>query len=164
MANRMRTSHIPSLLAGAAAGVIASSVQAAVGKTGDLALLPPREDMDLAPILVGRMADAADTEVSDATRWVLGTGFHYGYGAFWGAGYAAVHSRTQVPPVVGGLALGGLIYAITFPRWGGAVQTRTVPAPEERTGRMELVLAAVTSVFGLTVSFAYESLRPRDRG
>lgn len=160
--NRMTNTSIPSLVAGAAAGMIASSIQAAVGKTGEQALLPPREDMDLAPVLVGRVAEYANVDVSDATRWILGTGFHYGYGAFWGAAYAAVHHRTRVPPVVGGLALGGLIHAITFPRWGGAVRTHTVPAPRKRTLRMELVLASVTCTFGLTVSFAYEWLRPRD--
>lgn len=150
------------ILAGAAAGVAASTVQGAIGKAEELLFLPEHEDVDWAPRLVGRLAEFAGVEVSEPTKWALGMGFHFGYGAFWGAAYSQVHRRYPVHPVVGGLAVGGFIYAITFPRWGGAVQTRTERPPRRRTRRKELVLASVTSSFGLTMALVYEALRPRE--
>lgn len=149
---------------GAAAGMAAAAVQALVGKTEEKAFLPRDGDSDLAPRLVERLADFAGTSLSHETRWAAGTVVHFGYGAAWGIAYAALRERVPVHPLVGGALLGGVIYAITFPRWGGAVKTRVVPPPGAREDRMTVFAASVTSSFGLATALLYEAARPREDG
>ena len=146
------------LLRGAAAGVAASVVQAAIGKAEDLAFLPPHESADIAPRLVDRLAKKAGLEPERSTEWVLGTVFHVGYGAAWGMAYGLAQERLRLEPAVGGLLLGGLIYGITFPTWGGAVQTDTERPPEARTKRMEAVAVSVAFGFGLATALIYGEL------
>lgn len=159
----MSRSNASVLLKGAGAGIAATLVQTAVGKTYDALLLPPGEDSHLAPRLVDRLGRAVGADPSEPEEWALGTAFHFGYGCFWGAGYAAVRERTSIGPWLGGALLGGLIYSITFPRWGGGVRTRTVRPPERRTDRMTAFGATVTAVFGMTTALTYEALRTPDR-
>lgn len=146
------------LIRGAAAGVTASVVQAIVGKTEDLLLLPPSENSHMAPRLMARAASAFGEGLSPAERWTLGTLFHVGYGAAWGVVYAEGKERLGLPPLVAGGALGGLIYLITFPEWGGAVLTNSERRPEIRSTAMTFVAASVTAVFGLTTALAYDRL------
>lgn len=56
-------------------------------------------------------------------------------------------------------ASAGVIYGITFPRYGGAVRLGAERPPPVRSGRMEFVLGSVTLSFGLTTAYAYEALR-----
>lgn len=152
---RIRTT----IVKGAAAGVAAAALQAALGKLEELLLLPPGEDADLAPILVDRLARRAGYGTSPAERWTAGTLFHFGYGAFWGAAYAVAREQRQLPPAAGGALLGTVIYLITFPRWGGAVRTSTVPHPSERSAGMAIFGVSVTASFGLATAAVYEGLR-----
>jgi hypothetical protein len=156
----MRDEAMEEAVLGAAAGVLASVVQAAIGKTEEKLMLPPWEDSNIAPRLVDRvLRHAGVDDPSLATEWILGTGYHVAYGAAWGAAYAAVRERHPVRPLVGGALLGGLIYGITFPSWGGAVQTDTERPPARRSRGMELVAVSVTLGFGWATAFAYEYLR-----
>ena len=147
-------------LRGAAAGLVGTMVQTTIGKGEDLAFLPPWENADIAPRLIDRLAEDLGYDIPEWAEWTLGTAFHLGYGATWGAIYAAAHERYRPHPVVGGMALGGLIYAITFPRWGGAVQTRTERPPEQRTWAMEVVAISVALGYGLATALTYDRLRP----
>lgn len=151
---------LPALLAGAAAGVVGSIVQAAIGKSEELALLPEWEDSNIAPRLMDRLADGMGESLPTPAAWALGTAFHLGYGATWGGLYALARERLRPDPVVGGLAMGAVIYAITFPAWGGAVRTRTERQPRRRSWGMEVVAASVTLGFGLATAAAYERIRP----
>lgn len=148
------------MIRGAAAGMIACTVQAAIGKSEEkLFHLAPGES-DFAPRLMRRLSGQAGHTLSKEGQWVLGTAFHYGYGAFWGMSYAAVRER-GARPALAGVGLGALIYTITFPRWGGAVQTRTERPPEQRSTATEAMLLSVTLGFGLATAWAYEALRGR---
>lgn len=149
------------LLRGASAGIGACTIQAIIGKAEEKMLLPPWEDSNIAPRLMQRLAEHAGESLSPVTKWMLGTAFHLGYGAFWGALYAAGRERRPVNPLLGGSLLGGLIYGITFPRWGGAVQTRTERPPGRRTERMTFVAASVTLAFGLATALLYEGIREK---
>lgn len=151
------------LLLGAVSGLVATLVQTAIGKVEEKAFLPPWEDSNIAPRLVDRVLKRLDIDPSLATEWVLGTAYHLSYGASWGVGYAAVRERRPVHPLVGGALLGGVIYGVTFTRWGGAVQMDVERHPRRRTPAMELVAASVTLGFGLSTAFAYEYLRESDR-
>jgi hypothetical protein len=146
---------------GAAAGMIASVVQAAVGALESATFVPDGENANIAPRLMARLADGVGGSLNAVERWTLGTAYHVLYGAGWGAAYALVRERTSVPPLIGGALLGATIYTITFPRYGGAVLLDVEREPGERSREMEVVLASVTASFGLTVAAVYERLRGR---
>lgn len=148
-------------LRGAAAGLGAAVVQAAIGKTEERAFDLEHGNSHLAPRLMQRLAEKAGESLSDPARWALGTAFHLGYGAFWGGSYALVRERTGRAPAALGAGLGALIYGITFPRWGGAVQTGTENPPERRSTGEEVLLLSVALGFGLATAYLYEPLRPR---
>jgi hypothetical protein len=150
---------IKNLLAGAAAGTVASLVQAAVGATQSAGFAPDGENANIAPRLMSRLANRAGARLTFTERWSLGTLYHLGYGAGWGVLYAAARERVPVHPLLGGALLGGLIYGITFPRWGGAVRLDVERDPAARTPQMEVVLASVTLSFGLSAAYLYERLR-----
>jgi hypothetical protein len=143
--------------------VIASVVQAAVGASESAVFLPESENANLAPRLMGRLAARAGGTLSPEERWTLGTAYHLGYGAGWGMLYAAARERRRIHPLVGGTLLGGLIYGITFPSWGGAIHLEAERAPGVRSRRMEVVLASVTLSFGLSTAYIYEGMRGRTR-
>jgi hypothetical protein len=153
------SSALSIVVRGAAAGVVGCTVQAAIGATESATFVPDGENANLAPRLMGRLAALGGGALTDTERWTLGTLYHIGYGAGWGMLYALARERMQVHPLLGGVLLGGLIYGITFPRWGGAVQLRAERPPAKRSPQMGVVLASVTLSFGLATAFTYERLR-----
>ena len=153
----------PALLRGSAAGIVGSIVQAAVGASESALLLPEHEDANIAPRLMDRLARDLGEDLPLAAEWVLGTLFHFGYGAAWGMLYALLDDQLDVHPAVGGAAMGAVIYGITFPRWGGAVQTQVERPPEARTRRMTFVAASVALTFGLSTAYAAHELKLRLR-
>lgn len=155
----MQDARIDDLVHGIGSGLAAGVLQVMVGKAEEKLLLPPGEDADIAPRLVRRLAEGVGERVSPPTAWVLGTAFHFGYAAFWGAVYALARERFRFSPVVGGAILGGLIYGITFPSWGGAVQTEVERPPEVRSRRMTFVALSVAAAFGMSTAMVYERFR-----
>ena len=59
------------------------------------------------------------------------------------------------------VVMGALIYAITFTRWGGAVQTQAERPPEVRTRRMTFVAASVAMTYGIATAYATRAMKPR---
>lgn len=149
---------------GAVAGCVASTGQAAIGKGLEKLVLPPHEDADIAPRMMKALGKRFGKKPSPPQKWLLGTLFHYAYGAGWGAAYALVRERTEVDPLVGGGTMGALIYGITFPRWGVATLTGTERPPRRRTARMEFVAASVAIGFGVMAAQVYESIRDESAG
>ena len=156
---------LPTILRGSAAGLFGSLVQVAVGASESALILPEHEDANIAPRLMDRLSRDLGKEMPIEAEWLLGTLFHFGYGATWGILYSLADEHLDLHPAAGGTALGGLIYAITFPDWGGAVQTQVERPPEVRTSRMTFVAASVAFTFGLATAYASHAmkLRLRDR-
>ncbi len=152
------------IMHGAIAGAMASVPQVMIGKAEELMLLPEREDSNIAPRLIDRLAARLGRDPSPDQEWVLGSVFHVAYGAGWGAMYGLAARRFDFSPLLGGAALGTLIYGITFPRWGGAVLTGTERPPEQRTARMTFVAWSVALSFGVATGLFYERLGRRDDG
>lgn len=147
--------------AGAAAGLAASVVQVVVGKTEQWLFLSSGETPDFAPRLVDRMFQRVYGQASAPIKWTLGTVFHLGYGALWGAVFGAVQRRLGLHPLLTGAGLGLLIYGITFPRWGAAVRLGVERPPRRRTRRMTAVAASVAMTYGLAVGAFYARLARR---
>jgi hypothetical protein len=155
----MSTSVFWTAVRGGLAGAAGSVVQAAVGKSEDIAILPPRENANIAPRLMDRLFGTRGISLTTAESWTLGTIFHLGYGAGWGKLYALVRERRPTHPLLGGTILGTTIYLITFPRWGGAVLSGIERPPERRSRRMGFVAASVALSFGLATALFYEAIR-----
>jgi hypothetical protein len=152
-------------LTGALAGLVAAAAQVAVGKAEEVLLLPPGEDSDIAPRFVERLAEHAGKSLPDSWRWALGTLFHFGYGTSWGALYALLEGwlaarRRAPPPLLGGAALGAVLYALAFSRLGMAVQTGTERPPARRPAAKTAVAWAVALTFGLVTATLTARLRP----
>ena len=148
-------------LRGSAAGLAAGVVQVAVGAAESALFLPDHEDANIAPRLMDRLAKDLGKDLPLEAEWALGTLFHFGYAATWGALYGLADDAYEPHPLLGGAALGGLIYGITFPRWGGAVQTDVERPPEARTKRMTLVAVSVAMTFGIATAYGTRALKAR---
>jgi hypothetical protein len=146
---------------GALAGAAASVPQAMIGKIEEIIFLPAGEDSNIAPRLFDRLGRMAGENPSRAQEWILGTLFHVGYGAGWGALYGFAAERFSARPVIGGTVLGAVIYGITFPRWGGAVRTGTERPPGRRSPQMTAVAWSVAVGFGIATGVIYDVLARR---
>lgn len=147
-------------LRGAGAGFVAALPQAALGELEERLFLPPGEDADIAPRTVHRMVLlSTGHRLSSPVKWVLGTAYHFGYGALWGIAYAHARERFRLGPLAGGALLGGVIYLITYPRWGLGVLIGAERPPGVRSRRMTLVAWSVALGFGLVTAALYERLR-----
>lgn len=160
----MRRRALESLRLGVEAALAASVTQVLLPKLGEKLLLGPGESADLGPRFIERLAAMAGRRLPEDIKWLAASAFHFGYAALWGALYALAWERRPVSPILGGTALAGLIYLMTFPPWGGAVHTGTEAPPGGRSARRELVLATAPLVFGALTALIYgRGPRPRLR-
>jgi hypothetical protein len=141
---------------GAGAGIVAATVQVALGKAEEWLLLPPGEDANIAPRFVQRLAEHLGASLPHPARWVLGTLFHYGYGAGWGALYAAalglLPPRRRPPALAGGAALGVALWVLAFGPLGAAVQSGTERPPRRRPWTGNVLTWSVALAFGLVTA------------
>lgn len=140
---------------GIEAAVLAGVPQVVLPKVEEVLLLEPEESADVGPHFIQALAHHARKPLPEDMKWMGAAAFHFSYSAAWGAAYAMAYERRPVHPWVGGLLLGGLIYVVTFPRWGVAVLTGTEDPPGERSWRQELVLATAPLTFGLVTALLY---------
>lgn len=140
---------------GVESALVASVPQVLLTKLEEKLFLPEHEDADVGPRFMEELAEKAERELPEDLKWLGASAFHFGYATFWGTLYALLHERKPVHPLLGGLLLGGFIYGITFPRWGGAVVTGSERPPARRSLRMEVVLATAALSFGLGTAFLY---------
>jgi hypothetical protein len=147
---------------GVEAGLIASVPQVLLAKAEERTLLRRGEDADIGPRFIERLARLAGVRLREDTRWLAASAFHFGYATFWGTLYALAHRRWRPHPLIGGAVLGGVIYAATFPHWGGAVVTGSEPPPHRRSWRLEVVLATAAMSFGLVTALVYGRGAPED--
>lgn len=105
---------------GAVAGILGSVVQAGVGLALDRLLLPPRQHNKIAPRLIKRLAQWTGRRGSAPRDWTLGTLFHLGYGAGWGALLSVARRLTGAGPAPLGAVGAALIYLAAFSSRGPA--------------------------------------------
>lgn len=146
---------------GALAGLAASGAQSAIGFVIDRALLPPEHDNNISPRLINRTGRKLGLRTHPIVEWVLGVGFHFGYGLGWGVLYALTRERFRVPPPALGGAFGGLIYLVAFSPIGIGTRTRTEEHPRRRDLPKQLDLLAIPFAYALPLAFLYEQLGQR---
>ncbi len=139
---------------GVESAILAGVPQVIVPKIEERLLLP-KGGADLGPHFVEALARWAEQDLSEDTKWLAASAFHFGYSAFWGVLYALAYERCKMNPWLGGLGMAALIHLITFPRWGAAVQTGSEPPPKHRTWREEIVYVTAPLIFGLGTALLY---------
>jgi hypothetical protein len=146
---------------GIVAGLIAGIPQVLVTQIETAAFGLPREQADIGPRFVRRLAQRVMGEsLSEPAHWLLATLFHFGYAAQWGVLYALLQEWRQTPPLMGGPMLASLIYTLAFSPWGAATQTGTERPPERRSNRETLLHWTAALSFSLTTAYVYTWLRP----
>jgi hypothetical protein len=151
----MRPQTFDVLRRGVESALLASIPQVIVPKIEEKLFLPEGEDADLGPRLVEALAARLGKRLPEDVKWLGAASFHFGYAAIWGVMYALVQQRVRMNPWLGGAALSGFIYAITFPDWGGAVRCGSEPAPRFRSWPKEIVLASAPICFGFGTALLY---------
>lgn len=146
---------------GVAAGWLAGIPQVIVtqiaGKLGG-----DRSRADIGPRFIERSAQHTGRKLSPLVQWLIAAVFHFEYAAGWGAAYAVVLEqvgRRRISPLLGGAALGAVVYGAAFSNLGAATRTGA-ERPVERRRPLERALdwSAALS-FALTTAYAYDWLR-----
>ena len=151
--------------AGSLAGLIAGIPQVVLTQIETAAFGMPREQADIGPRFVRRLAQRVMGEsLPEPMHWLLANCFHFGYAAQWGALYAVLQECRQTPPLMGGPLLAAVIYALAFSPWGAATQTGTERPPERRSNRETLLHWTAALSFSLTTAYVYRWLRQRSSG
>jgi hypothetical protein len=146
---------------GAVAGILGGGVQAGVGLALDKLLLPPKQHNNIAPRLIKRLAQWTGRGGDASRDWTLGTLFHLGYGAGWGALLGLARQLTGAGPLsLGGIG-GALIYLAAFSSGGFGTLTATEPPPRARGWRKQASLVAVSSTFALSTAWLNDRLALR---
>ncbi len=155
------TTYAKSAACGAVAGVLGTIVQTGVGLAFDKLLLPPKQHNNIAPRLIKRLAQWTGRRGNAPRDWSLGTLFHLGYGAGWGALLGLTRHVAGVGPMPLGSIGGALVYLSAFSPKGVGTLTLTEPPPRARGWRKQVSLVAVSSAFALSTAFFDDRLAHR---
>lgn len=150
----MRRSTLSVLRRGVEAAMVASVPQVLIAKLEEHLFLDG-ESADLGLHLIEALGRRFRRRVPEDLKWLAASAFHFGYAAAWGGAYALLYERKPVSPLLGGLLLGGVIYGVTFPPWGGAVLLGSEEPPKRRSARMELVMSSAAFTFGFGTALLY---------
>jgi hypothetical protein len=150
------------LARGAVVGLWAGVPQVLIVQVEEKLLGLEDDKADIGPRFVQRAAAHMGESVPPATKWALAAAFHFLYSAGWGALYALVQRERPTSPLVGGTALGALIYTLAFSHIGAATHSRTEPPPGRRRWRETLLHWTAALSFALTTAYTERWLRRAD--
>lgn len=146
---------LASIRRGAETGLIASVPQVLGTQLEESLLKLPKGSASIGPRFIQRLGKLSRQKLSEETRWLGASAFHFGYAATWGVLYALAYKKRPLHPALGGLLLSGTIYVITFPNWGAATLTRTERPHKRRGWRRELLLLTPPIIFGMGTALLY---------
>ncbi len=148
---------------GALAGLIAATMQSAVGWVIQRAFLPPGYDNNIAPRLVNRALRQLGQPSHPAVDWIGGVLFHYVYGIGWGALFGLARRAAPLPPPALGTVVAGLIYLLAFSRVGVGTRTGAEQHPDRRPAVKQASLIAIVLAYVVSLVVAYDRLDRRGR-
>jgi hypothetical protein len=141
------------------AGLVAGIPQVLVTQAEAWLLGLPREQADIGPRFVHRLAKRLDTDPPPTPwRWAAATAFHFAYAAMWGTLYGMLQRWRPAQPHVGGPLLAALIYALAFSPWGAATHTGTERPVESRHWRETVLHWSAALSFSLTLAYLFARL------
>lgn len=132
---------------GVLAGLLGATFQVMAGWLLSQIVLPRGEDNNIAPRLSERTFATLGRPAEPARDWLIGTLFHYGYGAGWGIALARGRTLSRLPGVLVAFPISLMIYLLAFSRMGAGTIMRVEKHPSERP------LAKQGSLLGVVVAF-----------
>jgi hypothetical protein len=146
-------------LRGMVAGLIGVAGMAGAIGTVRRAILPPDHEVKTHPEKIiehaATVLGRAD-ELDVATRRRLGDLMHFGYGAAWGAVYAAATHGRRPHPLIGGLALGSGLWTFGFNVLMPVLGVQK--GPWTWGGREFLLTGVAHAAYGTVTTLALEGL------
>lgn len=108
--------------------------------------------------LAGEAAARAGHELSDGAEMAAGAGISLGAGAVVGAVFGVVQHEVHAPPLLHGLLLSGISYALTVPEGGLLPRLGLAAPPKEQSIERAMVPVDAHLAFGVATAAAYEAL------
>ena len=161
-ASSQRGAYSTAGIAGAGAGTLASIVQVLVGWLIDWLFLPPGHDNNIAPRLVDRSVRKAGGRPNPVLSWLLGTGFHLGYGVSWGIAYGLLRRWSRAPVPLLTAFVTWLIYLVGFSGIGVGTHTGTEQHPDRRPWQKQVSLVAVDLTFTISLALLFDRIAQKD--
>lgn len=156
---RVRSDLARAALRGAAAGVLGGLAMRAMMEVEERALLPEAQRTTPPPEKVVEKAERkAGTELSPGQERVAAMGVHLGYGALWGAVHGVGSELLDVPPLLHGLLLGGLVYWTGMGPSGFLTKMGVAPSPMLQPIEQAAIPVGAHVAYGLATAAAYEAL------
>jgi hypothetical protein len=149
---------------GALAGLLGATFQVVVGWLMARLLLPRNQDLNVAPRLVHRTLETLGQPASPARDWLLGSFFHFGYGAGWGVALARGRTLAHLPGVLVAFPMSVVIYTLAFSRVGAGTIMHVEEDPPLRPLGKQGSLLGVVMAFTLSTGLLLDRLGRRDKG
>lgn len=159
---RSRQSLGEAALKGALAGLVGGAVLRAVWEAGQRALPAGQRLPSPTDEMVRTLAARRGARLSPGQTRAASLGMYSGVMLGWGAAFNVLGTRLGVPPLPQGLALGGWIYALNFPKATGVLPRKGIlPAPSEQAPAQAAVPIAAHAAFGLATAAVLSALDDR---
>ena len=149
---------VRSVLAGSAAGCVATAPMTAVME-GVRRLLPPDQQDPLPPRQITERAAQAvgvDDDLTEGQKEVATAAAHFGFGASAGAAYGLVAPHLPFGPVGNGVGYGLAVWAGSYLGWLPA--TGLYKQPENEPAGRHLKMAVSHVVWGATLGVLHHAL------
>jgi hypothetical protein len=160
----MTNAQVQSELAGAAlkgavAGVFGGMAMKAVMEMEQRALLPDGQRMTPPPKeVVQKIEKKADVQLPAQQEQIAAVGVHMGYSAAWGAAHGIASEVLDLPPLLHGLLLGGVVYWTSMGPTGFLTKMGITSSPMLQPMRQAAIPVGAHIAYGLATAAAYEAL------
>ncbi|HEV2121424.1 MAG TPA: hypothetical protein VGW38_01450 [Chloroflexota bacterium] len=149
---------------GVPAGLIGATFQVVAGWLLAKVLLPEGQDNNIAPRLVQRTLATLGRPEQPVRDWLLGSLFHFGYGAGWGIALARGRTLARLPGVLVAFPISLMIYLVAFSRVGAGTILQVEEHPTQRPMGKKGALLGVVVAYTLSTGLLLDRLGRRDEG
>jgi hypothetical protein len=160
MANaRVQSELIGAALKGAVAGMLGGMAMKAVMEMEQKALLPEGQRMTPPPKkIVQKVEKQQELELSPQQEQMAAMGVHMGYSAAWGAIHGVGSEILDLPPMLHGLLLGGIVYWTSMGPGGFLTKMGITSSPMLQPLKQAAIPVGAHIAYGLATAAAYEAL------
>jgi hypothetical protein len=142
---------------GVLAGLIGSTIQVGIGFLVSRFFLPEGEDNNIAPRLAQQSLASLGQPPNPPRDWLLGTLFHYGYGAGWGIVLARGRTLARLPALLVAFPVSLMIYLVAFSRVGAGTVLKAEQDPAQRPREKQESLFSVVAAFTISTALLLDS-------
>lgn len=156
---QVRSELLGAALKGAIAGVLGGMAMKATMEMEQRALLPEGQRMEPPPKkIVQQLEERQGAELSPEQEQMAAMGVHMGYSAAWGAIHGVGSEVLDLPPMLHGLLLGGIVYWTSMGPSGFLTKAGITSSPMLQPLSQAAVPIGAHVAYGLTTAAAFEAL------